>query len=220
MTDPKLPADNAEASGTPLSPETELDVHGQPRWTGRWANGATPRQPDFDRLRGIGWARRALVAARSRCLQRADDGFETWTAAVEGVWWALALDDVLLATVGPAYRLAREVDPDGRVLQGLRWLRHRHAHEIVVTGAGGPKRDFFDGGPTGLFYISPSNRWMPSDSIPAALDKSANLRPLYDETVAGRPLDWPLQQCIAWFDRVLDASGFVPPADDVDRTVL
>jgi hypothetical protein len=141
---------------------------------------------------------------------------------VEGVWWVLALDEELAAQLGQAYTDARSQDPCGKIVAGMRWLRNRHAHEIIVTGHGGPKRDFFGKPGDGyMLFISPTNRWKTSAQINPLRDQSRqNLRQRYDENVAGLPLTDSLYKTTIWFDRVFSACGFRETQPSQDPTVL
>jgi len=122
------------------------------------------------------------------------------------------------------YLAARAAQLDGETVVGLRWLRHQHAHRIVVTGRGGAKRNFF--GPSGFgppFYISPSNRWMQRSDIPTDGRKPDRVAEgSYDARVAGYPLDDPITEALKWFDTILTAGGIDPlqDIDEEDPTVL
>lgn len=174
-----------------------LEVTGQsadsawPSRTARWTDGLAVATPESGRLRAMHWAHRAIRAAAARGEVDGDDAFATWTAAVEAVWWVAALDDLLDEIVGKtAYRAARAADDCGRVVLGLRWLRHLHIHEIAVTGTGGPKRPFFPPpGASYVLYISPFNQWLPAIALkPPENDQNLSLREDCDAVVAGLPL--------------------------------
>jgi hypothetical protein len=190
---------------------------------GEWAGlKAVPVLPNEDQLRALRWSRRALSEAWGRCANSTMDAFGTWTAAVEGVWWVLALDEELAAQIGQPYTDARSDDPCGKIVAGMRWLRNRHAHEIFVTGQGGPKRDFLGKPGDGyMFFISPSNCWMTSAEINPARDESRpHIRQRYDDYVAGLPLEHSLYQAAIWFDRVFSACGFPELQPPQDKAVL
>lgn len=186
-----------------------------------WPDGLErPPLPDDDKVRAIRWARSALATAGARCGNNVGDAFITWTAAVEGVWWALALDESLALLIGPeTYQELRDNDQHGRVVSGFRWIRNRHAHELFVTGAGGPKRNFYaQPGDNYVFYISPSNRWKKAENIRADhdRDKTGLAKLAYDENVAGLPLEMSLEWSMIWFNRFFSAWGvpdFVPVDD-------
>lgn len=165
-------------------------------------------KPDASTLRGVLWCRSGLIGAYHRALTAGSVAFDHWSAAVEAVWWAVALDDVLFSLHDERYRTARAAHADGETVIGLRWLRHQHAHRIVVTGSGGPKRDFFgpNGGPP--FYISPNNRWKQRTDIPVHGRKPDQVaEEAYDAYVSGYPLESPIAESIKWFDTVLTAAG-------------
>jgi len=190
----------------------------QASWDDGWE-----MDPNATTLRGLLWCRRGLVSAHARTIRAASDGFEQWSAAVEAVWWAVALDDILYSLHDRRYPAARSSHAAGATVIGLRWLRHQHAHSIVVTGRGGPKGNFFgaDEGPP--FRISPSNRWTPRAEIPSTNrtpDKKSEAA--YDSHVAGRPLESPITDSIEWFNTILVAAGIDPTQviDNNDRTVL
>jgi hypothetical protein len=193
--------------------------------TGEWEgvrNVYKPSVPGPDVLRALHWSRHALGEAYGRCASNQNDAQKTWTAAVEGVWWALALDEELKEQMPVIYPEARAQDPYGQTVSGFRWLRNRHAHEILVTGQGGPKKEFFaKPGDDYMFYISPSNRWKRRDDIAPRrekIDETAQER--YDSYVAGWPLDMTLSRACTWFDRVFSACDYPPVDEMVDKTVL
>ncbi|MCJ1682340.1 hypothetical protein [Rathayibacter sp. VKM Ac-2928] len=66
-----------------------------------------------------------LRAAESRAAESGKEnvGFAVWSAAVEAVWWIVALEDGLIDMCGDERwkRLLRG-SPDDQVLRGLRWL--------------------------------------------------------------------------------------------------
>lgn len=188
---------------------------------GTWARFKNPPpMPTEEQLRAWTWARRAVGEAAARCGNNSSDAFKTWTAAVEGVWWVLALDEELKEHFGHPYSEAKALDPYGQIVRGMKWLRNRHAHEIMVTGSGGAKKPFY-GTPGGVIYISPSNRWKTSEVINAQRDEGfEHHRKRYDQSVAGVPLDMSLSQATIWFDRVFSASGFPDLTPPDDPTIL
>lgn len=194
-----------------------------PWTTAQWTNGFQVATPEPSRLRALYWARRAVAAAGARVEATSSDAFATWTAAVEAVWWVAALDDLLYKLVGPKeYRPARAADDCGRVVLGLRWLRHLHIHDIVVTGAGGPKKPFFPPpGANYFLFISPSNRWLPSDELKSRQgEKSPEERDVYDKVVAGLPLSMASDRAAIWHDRVMSACALPQYMEAEDTTIL
>lgn len=179
-----------------------------------------PPVPSEEQIRAWTWSKRAVGEAWGRCGNNSGDSFKTWTAAVEGVWWVLALDEELFAHLGHPYAEARSTDPCGQIVRGMKWLRNRHAHEIMITGHGGVKKPFF-GTPGSIVFISPSNRWKTSTAINPQRDETPEeYRERYDEHLAGLPLDHSLYQATIWFDRVFSACGFPDLQSPQDPTVL
>lgn len=70
-------------------------------------------------------------------------------------------------------------------------------------------------------YISPSNRWLPSDNLkPRDTDSDLPLRAIYDEVVAGLPLFMATERAAIWHDHVISACGLPPYVEPDDLTVL
>ncbi len=134
---------------------TRLEPVGEPdtTQTARWAGGSPAKPLDADESRALWWSRQAPGECWAH--SNAADAFQAWTVAVEGTWWAAALNalyrDVLVGS--GTYDAVIDKDAGGVVVHGLRWLRHAHIHDIHISGYGGPKVDFF-GGP-GVLNISP-----------------------------------------------------------------
>ncbi|GAA3681992.1 hypothetical protein GCM10023081_20110 [Arthrobacter ginkgonis] len=171
---------------------------------------------------GVHAAREALRNAWSRSSRDRMDARACWAAAVEGVWWTMALDDVFETQLGAVYNSARDADRYGQVVGAFRWIRHRHAHEMVSTATAGPARNFFGPHPEpgALFYISPSIRWKRSGEVHSEHDRQPKLRPLYDAHVGGRPIGSTLESAWTWFDRVISACGLEGPSTSEDPSVL
>jgi len=189
-----------------------------PRWSDGWQADAEPRK-----VVALWWCLRAAEAGVHRAVQEYD-AFEVWTSAVEAVWWTVALDDGLREVCGTRYTRLVADSQEGQILKGVRWLRHRHAHEVMVTATGGPAGDFFgrdrgqEGGPA--YYLSPTTRWKASEDVYAPNDQQPQLRPFYAEHVGRRPLEDPIRDCIRWLAEVMNASGLHQPEPPRDPTVL
>ncbi|PPF14227.1 hypothetical protein [Rathayibacter sp. AY1A7] len=202
-----------------IEPTFSEGCHTPAAWSDGWV-----AEVSEDGALALWWSLRASSEGLDRSHQ-ADEGFAVWTAAVESLWWLMALEDGLRELCTPA-RWAQVLasSPQGDVLKGLRWLRHRHAHEVMVTASGGPTRDFFgrDRKPEEdyVFYISPSPRWKVLEDIHAPNDRQPKLRPYYAKHVGGRYVDAPIRECITWFGTVLDASGVAQPEKPEDPTVF
>lgn len=214
---PEAPRKQRRPAPTASIRARSMDHQAAPYWEGIKK---APRIPDADQLQALHWSKSALAACISRAGHR--DAFDSWSGAVEGVWWALALDDALDKHLNRIYTEARDADPDGCVVKGMCWLRNRHAHDILVTAAGGAKKDFLvPPGGDGVFSVSPSNRWMGAeDIIGTRHDQQPGKRHAYDEYVAGLPLNMSLERALAWFNTLFEASKFPPLLVPEDSTVL
>ena len=196
--------------------------------TGEWEGVRAkfrPSPPPSDVLRAMHWSRHALSEAWGRCANSQTDAHATWTAAVEGVWWALALDEELNAQMPVIYPEARAQDPYGQTVSGLRWLRNRHAHEILVTGQGGAKKDFLGKpGDDYVLYVSPSNRWKKRYEVSPRREEATKAaktsQERYDNYVADWPLEMTLSRAGVWFDRVFSACAYPPLDPPEDATIL
>lgn len=181
-------------------------------------------------LQSLTWTRSAMMAAVRRIFEAPDDQpFVAWTAAVEGVWWAVALDEALDELICAAageisssgrYRRERDRLPEGEVVRGMRWLRHRHAHEVTITRTDPEFTDFYGrdrgqrGGPPFHFYVP--HVWKSVEQIAPSHDRSEEDQPLYDAHFAGRDLRAPILKGRDWFDLVIQASG-LSPLEDLSR---
>ncbi len=75
-----------------------------------WTGGHTVAPPDADQHRALLWARQAVKNSARRTQAAIADAGTCWQAAVEGVWWVSALDDLLTHLVGEGIY----VRPQGR----------------------------------------------------------------------------------------------------------
>jgi hypothetical protein len=152
-------------------------------------------------------------------------GFAVWTAAVDAVWWVIALEDGLIGVLGAErWRRIMRGYPEAHVLRGLRWLRHRHAHDVMVTASGGPVRDAFGGdrkpGENNVLFLSATPRWKAADDVYAPKDQGPWRKEFYEEYVAGRALTEPIYASVRWLADALVASGFDEPEQSTDPTVF
>jgi len=231
-------------SGRPDELEMHAVLDGQSpmwRWNGPVPGGLLPLSPST--ATALQYSLRAALDAHRRLNQAAGEmrAGPAWAAAVESTWWLAAIEEQLCDLFRPSgirpgdlprlggewgrerwdrYRQLRRQDPDGQAMDGLRWLRHRHAHELAMTGQGSA-RSFFGphDDPDALFYISAGYTWRPVEDVPhdADGDLQPHLRPLYDRHVARRPLDDPLLQVIWWLGRLCEALGLDYMTEGVHR---
>ncbi|MDR6417666.1 hypothetical protein [Pseudarthrobacter sulfonivorans] len=115
----------------------------------------------------VGAAWRTLDAARSMHL------LSCAVAATEALHWICALDEQLQQE-SSGYRNRRDRDADGIVLLGLRHVRDRAMHQVVICTAQ-DARSFFNPAPGGLVHIASSYPiWTPAEMLPRAEERHRN----------------------------------------------
>ncbi len=63
--------------------------------------------------------------------------YDRFGPLAESLLWVVILNDTFWEDNQRSYRRARFIDPDGRMLEGLRYARHRLVHDIRVYGLHG-----------------------------------------------------------------------------------
>lgn len=129
-----------------------------------------------------------------------------------GAFWACALDEQLRRVHGTDYDIAREADPDGSIMHGLRLARNAITHGAVVLNES-----------TGFTFpvVFPTTFghevYRTLDEVlrdfGAARDnRSVNRKQdrTYADRVAGRRIVEPLQDAQRWFTRVEQANWDIP----------
>lgn len=157
---------------------------------------------------------RALTCAYERHLvaRSERDAGSAHASAVEAVWWVCALDEQVegdndLAHATP-YEKARDTDPSGAHIRGLRWVRDRHSHQLLLSTEY-DDRAFFDPPDGALFYLSRGFYWRPTEQLEAEAaagrpapfrggPKAAQGRAAYDQYVSGLRSDAPLYNARMW----------------------
>jgi hypothetical protein len=121
---------------------------------------------------------------------------------VNSIVWACAVDAALSARLGPSYSAARDADPNGRVLDGLRLARNAILHgQTFALNDGTPyPTDFplFSGPPVWKSYEQLTEDWSPRNKGPGL----ERLRAKYEQEVAGRDIGAPLWDAREWLDSV------------------
>ena len=164
-------------------------------------------------------ALRALSDAceRHRVARAERDAGTAHASAVEAVWWVCALDeqfeggnDLGHAT---AYEKARDSDASGAGIRGLRWVRDRHSHQLLLS-TDFDDRAFFDSSDGSLFYLSRGFYWRPAEQLEAqaasyrttrflAGKKASQGRAAYDQHISGRTSSGPLHSAQTWLTAVV-----------------
>jgi hypothetical protein len=171
-----------------------------------------PVLPTPDEARRLGSYLLAARDAADRLEEaRSDQARRRWAAAVEAVWWTAAIDDRLRELYAPrpakvsAWKKRRHEYPEGEVLGGLMWLRHRHAHEAAHTGRA-RSRPFFGSG-EGVIFLSNPGRWRPASDFAPTEDQHPDLRALYERHVQGRYFEQPIRTVLGWLEELLPTLG-------------
>lgn len=177
---------------------------------------------DFDH----GAIRLALLgmrAARVRAVSfrgiTPDDVDGVGIAAVDFVNWACAVDERLRKTATDDYEKRRDQDPKGRVLPGLRFVRDRHMHQVVVS-TDVDRRSFFDPPPGAIFYISAGIIWRAAAELPVP-DKGydhADRRQAYVDHMEGKTVWGSLQQALDWLTPEIMNRGVALPTEPPIRS--
>ena len=133
--------------------------------------------------------RRAVFGFRQAVdrLDRAIDqafGDPAYCAAVEACMWATVLDERCEAS--PGYADRRDSDSEGRVLLGLRWVRHRGVHGAIDVHEWTDRLDV---------------RWLPRAKVTGDVYENPKLESVYDRWLEGQPV----------LDTVLAAYRFLVP---------
>jgi hypothetical protein len=147
-------------------------------------------------LTGAAW--RTLDAARRKHL------LSCAVAATEALHWICALDEQL-EKGSPGYKSRRNQDTDGSVLLGLRHVRDRAMHQVVICTAQ-DVRSFFDPPPGGVVYIASSFPiWTPAEMLPQAEGRyrSKGREKAYAEQIAERAASKPIFQALGFLTREL-----------------
>lgn len=125
-------------------------------------------------------------------------------AATEALHWACALDEQLQRE-DRDYEARRNQDPEGRVLPGLRHVRDRAMHQVII-GATEDMRPFLKPR-QGVVHIASSYPiWVPTESLPKP-DKRhqhAEREASYEKHVAERDAREPLFEALRFLTRELE----------------
>jgi hypothetical protein len=136
-------------------------------------------------------------------------------SAVDFANWASALDERLRETA-PAdaqrYRSDRDANPDGRVIGGIRFVRDRHMHQVVVSAVP-DSADFFAAFPP---QLSLGIVWRNVDELPRP-DGRGTTNPQYEpernayrDHMEGKPTWVTLAAALRWLTAETENRGVVP----------
>lgn len=146
---------------------------------------------------------------------RGGGGGPVWIALSEALYWIAALDDHF---AGDDYWSERISTEGGRSVGGLVYARNMHAHELVSAG----EAQFTIGSSSVQTYppgeapqpgrgtvFSTQLLWVGLNSLPAPERREKHGRDqMYADRVGRRPLSHPVNDAIAWFDRVIASQRY------------
>jgi hypothetical protein len=136
-------------------------------------------------------------------------------SAVDFANWASALDERLRKTAptdAQRYRSDRDGNADGRVISGIRFVRNRHMHQVVVSVVP-DSADFFAGFPPAL---SVGIVWRNVDELPEpdGLGITNKYREpernAYRDHMEGKPTWVTLAAALRWLTAEIESRGVVP----------
>jgi hypothetical protein len=159
-----------------------------------------------DRPEAMSLAHRGLAGAAWRTLDsaRRKHLLSCAVAATEALHWACALDEQL-RDEEPGYESRRDQDQEGRVLPGLRHVRDRAMHQVII-GTAEDNRSFFKPRNGVLHIASSAPIWAPTETLPKA-DKQHRWparEAAYEEYVAERGAWKPLFAALRFLTRELE----------------
>jgi hypothetical protein len=125
-----------------------------------------------------------------------------YTSVVEAAMWVIAINDQLTTLYSQSYESARNRDPYGAVIQGVRWARNRHAHQLPVT-VDEDQTPFFGGG-KGIFSLSVGMRWRKVSELPPPNPKHPDEtgERMYRTHLEGQNTGKTLDRCDRWFSEL------------------
>lgn len=150
-------------------------------------------------LTGASW--RTLDAARRKHL------LSCAVSGTEALHWACALDEQLRAE-DAAYQARRDQSPEGRVLPGLRHVRDRAMHQVII-GTAQDSRSFFKPRRGVLHIASSYPIWAPTVSLPSPDPRHhhQDRETAYEEFVAERGAWKPLFEALNFLTRELEGKA-------------
>lgn len=169
-----------------------------------------------ERPEAMALAHRGLTAATWRTLDsaRRKHLLSCAVAATEALHWACALDEQLRKDV-PGYAARRDHDEEGRVLPGLRHVRDRAMHQVVV-GTSQDTRSLYNPRRGVLHIASSYPIWTPTATLPrpAKGHHYPEREKSYEEYVAERGAWKPLFEALRFLTRELDGKIPLAPVDE------
>jgi hypothetical protein len=120
--------------------------------------------------------------------------------AAQALFWICAFDEQFHKTAG--YKGAREKDPNGQIINGLRFARNAVAHAVTPLAEISPENPGAVIKGDGWTSVSGPLRWRPSSDIrkewPDMRSNNQKLISTYDQLVSGCLLEMPVQIAYRW----------------------
>lgn len=131
-------------------------------------------------------------------------------AVAEACWWIASLDEQLEKLRASSYKTARDRDPRGFPILGLRWARHRHSHDLINT-SDGSVQPFISDKPGVMLFISDPYTWRTVDSMNLTGDsakRNPDQRARYVAALEGKEVHKSLLAAHGWLSAAAKGGDF------------
>lgn len=150
-----------------------------------------------------------LTSAATAALSRIKPGDELFGSTLETLIWLVAIDDLLLGA-DRTYEQKRDADPDGEVLNGIRYARNAvvHGEYVIETAIAKPAAAWATAAyATATYAQSPSIRWLSRSAIgftPRPTTHLPEQESAYDTELAGNHVMPSLLRALAFLRDAAD----------------
>lgn len=138
----------------------------------------------------------AITAVKADSPESGDASHAILIPVMEALWWARSVDEEFLKEYGPAYTSSRQANPNGRLMDGIRYARNRGGHQraVAVVNRGWTL-------PLRLpFVIGTHPRWRRAEELPSADNPHHESgKDVYQNSMAGDPVAITLRHVNEWF---------------------
>lgn len=134
---------------------------------------------------------------------------ERFAPLAEGLMWLIMINDAFWEEDEATYRAHRDDDADGKLIEGLRYARHRLVHDIRVYGMHGALGGGNWGGSRfghSVYGSNPAWTWRNVDDLDEAEDRSGE--PVYKEHLQGKDVLTTLTRAMQYLEKYL--AGWQP----------
>ena len=120
----------------------------------------------------------------------------------EVLFWLCALDQLLIDIQGPSDEVARNADPDGRRVPGLRFARNqvRHGVQVVSLSQINPTNAVLGPAVLGRMRLgTPANlTWRPRAELPPPHHQRQGQEAAYDQHLVGQAVVDTIDGAVSW----------------------